>query len=280
MKLALWDSEANRTVWVATNVLKPTASDTQTVYNGTKRKKKQGNRVIWVGSYVGSSLSQELRSHPGRFPTAPGREPAFSKSFDDFALSLPLQPSEAKLIEYEHFTYHRPELGFSYSQIGDAASSSLVLAFSSVINYRLRFGGGIYFPLGGSDLKFEDEPIDVTMLAYGGSFDYEWELTPTKRLLTGFFTGGAAFTKTYPNDPADDTDDPTDDEEYEDRSETDGTFIFWPRAHILLGDKGGFQWKFGGTYRFFDGVEDGFLKQHRPAPWSVDLGVAYAFRGF
>lgn len=280
VKLALWDSTVNRTVWVATNVLRPTNSDTRDVYNSTKRRVKRGSNYVWEGATVGSSLEAELRSHRSYFPNVPGREPAFTKSFDDFALALPLQPSEAKLIEYEHFSYHRPELGFSHSQLGDAGNSSLILAFSSAINYRLRFGGGIYFPLGGSELKFEEEKIDVTMLAYGGSFDYEWELTPTKRLLTGFFTGGAAFTKTYPNDPKGDPDDPTDDEEYEDRSETDGTFIFWPRAHFLIGDKGGFQWTFGGAYRFFDGIEDGFLKQHRPAPWSVDLSVAYAFRGF
>lgn len=274
VKLALWDTTTNKTVWIATENLTPTDVNTITVSNPAKQRRKRGNSYVWVGPSLASSLARELQIHASYFPRAPGREPAFSKSFDDFALALPIQPSEAKLIEYEHFTYHRPELGLATSQIGKGLETSLFLGFSSAINYRLRFGGGIYFPLFNPTLELDGEDIDVAMLAYGGSFDYEWELSPTKRLLMGLFAGGAAFTKTYPEDVYED------DPEAEDRSETDGTFAVWPRVHALLGEKGGFQWGFGGSYRYFGGIEDEFLKVHKPAPWSIDLKLAYAFRGF
>ncbi len=279
VKLALWDSTTNKTVWIATENLKPQDVNTVSVPNPSKRRVKKGDRYVWEGSALYSSLSRELQIHANYFPRHPAREPAFSKSFDDFVLALPLQPSEAKLIEYEHFTYHRPEAGLRTAAIGKETTVNLFLGSSSVINYHLRFGAGLLIPLNSPTIKFEGEDVNVSMLAYGMTFDYETELSPTTRLLAGAFAGGAAFTMAPEEEPVTSgSEDP--DAAQEDDSVGDGAFILWPRVHLLFGEKGGFQWGVGGAYRFFDGIEEPFLKANRPAPWSLDLNIAYAFRGF
>ncbi len=278
VKLALWDSSTNKTVWIATKNLTPQDVNTVSVPNSSKRRVKKGDRYVWEGSSLYSSLARELEINRNYFPQHPEREPTFSKSFDDFALSLPLQPSEAKLIEYEHFTHHRPEAGLRAAAIGKETTVNLFLGSSSVINYHLRLGGGLLVPLNSPTIEFEGEDVNVTMLAYGATFDYETELSPTKRLLAGVFAGGAAFTMAPDEEPplagSEDPDAPKED------AVGDGTFVLWPRVHLLFGEKSGFQWGVGGAYRFFDGIEEPFLKANRPAPWSLDLNVAYAFRGF
>jgi len=275
VRLALWDSKVNRTVWIGTEHLSPSESNVVEVRNPTKRKTKKNDRIIWVGQPERTSLDAERRRSPERFPGAPSREPAFSASFDDFALALPLHPSEAKLIEYTHFTYHRPELLMRTSHFAEQTTVGMQLGFSSVINYRLRFGGALLFPLAANDVKFQGEDLAIAMAAFGATFDYEWELGKELRLLTGLMAGGATFSLT-PAEP--DATDPTTDGTV--KTETDGALFVWPRVYLLFGDKGGFQWGAGAAARFYDGVDEAAIKAHRPAPWSLDLGISYAFRGF
>ena len=272
VRLALWDSQSNKTVWRGTERLSPTESNAVEVRNSTKQRKVDGNRVYWVGTPERTSLAEELERNRSEFPGFPAREPAFSKSFDDFALALPLQPSEAKLIEYTHFTYHRPELSIRTSALGKEVVPALQLGSSSVINYRLRFGGALHFLMGLPIVDYQEKDYAVSSSAYGMTFDYEWTLTESLRLLTGAMAGAALFVidEQLPPLSVDEKTDP----------ETDGALFIWPRAFLLFGDKGGFQWGVGAAARFFDGIEEPVLKAHRPSPWSLDLSVAYAFRGF
>lgn len=275
VRLALWDSKVNRTVWIGTEHLAPSDSNVVEVRNPTKRKTKKNDRIVWVGQPERTSLEAERRRTPERFPGAPGREPAFSSSFDDFALALPLNPSEAKLIEYTHFTYHRPELLFRTSHFAEETTVGMQLGFSSVINYRLRFGGAFLFPLGTQETRFRGDDLDIAMAAFGATFDYEWELGKELRLLTGLMAGGATFSLTPAQESATD---PADDATVQ--VETDGALFLWPRLYLLFGEKGGFQWGVGASARFYDGIDEAAIKAHRPAPWSLDLGISYAFRGF
>lgn len=275
LRLALWDSQANKTVWIGTQRLSPSHSETFEVRNPTKRKKKEGNMVVWVGQPEHTSLTEELARNRGRFPGFPGREPSFSGAFDDFALGLPIQPSEAKLIEYEHFTYHRPELSVRTSAFGSDIVPSLQLGTSSVINYNLRFGGGLVVPLGSSDVALDGKEFALSSMSYGLTFDYEWTLSERVRLLTGAMFGGTTFIVDELNlEPV------AEGEEQEDASISDGALHLWPRVFVLFGAKGDFQWGVGGAGRFFDGIEEPVVKAKRPSPWSLDLSVAYAFRGF
>ncbi len=277
-KLALWDSKTNKTVWIATENLNPSSSQTNEVSNPSKYLvSKKGKKPYWEGKTPVISLSVELSENRSSFPSFPEREPSFSKTFDDFALALPIHPSEQKLIEYEHFTYHRPEAQIRASTLGPHSNVSLQLGYSSVINYVWRFGAALNIPVSSPTVKREGRDFDLQMAAFGLTFDYETELTQRSRLLLGVMAGGASYTL---NDPSDDDADDETLGQAKSKDITDGLVFAWPRAYLLFGAKGGFQWGVGVAYRYFDGLEKPELRAFKPSPLSVDLGMSYAFRGF
>lgn len=271
MRLALWDSQSNKTVWRGTEHLRPTEINKVEVRNPNKRKKKEGDHFIWVGTPERTSLSEELRANPGRFPSFPNREPSLSGSFEPFALALPIQPSEAKLIEYTHFSYHRPEMSLRVGKLGTKTDPLLEFGFSSAINYNLRFGAAFMVPLASPTFQYNARDYQVDMGAYGLTFDYEWTLSPRVRLLAGTLIGGATFS--IQRDEADLSVDP-------EVGESDSVLIAWPRAQLLFGAKDGFQAGIGAGARIFSGIEEPIIKAHEPSAWSIDLTVAYATRGF
>ena len=277
-KLALWDSKENKTVWIATEILNPSSSSTSEVSNPSKYLvSPKGKKPYWEGSIPSISLASELANNRSRFPSFPGREPSFSDTFDDFALALPIHPSEQKLIEYEHFTYHRPEAQIRASALGPHNSVALQLGSSSVINYVWRFGAALNIPISSPTVTREGCDFDLQMTAFGLTFDYETELTQRSRLLLGVMAGGASYTM---NDPSDDDADDETLGQAKSKDITDGLVFAWPRAYLLFGAKGGFQWGVGVAYRYFDGLEEPELRAYKPSPISVDLGMSYAFRGF
>ena len=277
-KLALWDSKENKTVWIATENLNPSSSQTREVSNPSKYLvTPKGKKPYWEGKTPSISLSTELAENRSQFPSFPGREPAFSKTFDDFALALPIHPSEQKLIEYEHFTYHRPEAQIRASTLGPHSNISLQLGSSSVINYVWRFGAALNIPISSPTVKRDGRDFDLQMASFGLTFDYEAELTQKSRLLLGVMAGGASYTL---NDPSDDDADDETLGQAKSKDITDGLVFAWPRLYLLFGAKGGFQWGLGVAYRYFDGLEKPELRAFKPSPISIDLGMSYAFRGF
>jgi hypothetical protein len=274
-KLALYDSQANKTVWIATEVLEPTNENRIEVDNPSKRLVKEGKTQVWKGFAPATSLASELANNRSRFPAFPGREPEFSGSFDDFALALPIHPSEEKLIEYSYFTYHRPEAGFRFAALGGQLDMGMALGLSSIINNRYRIGGLMIIPLATQQVAHEGEDFNVNTLSYGLTFDREWTISDDFRLLAGALLGGAAIT--YELEPEEDLVVVADEEE---QGTTDGAFIAWPRAQVLFGERQGFQWGLGLSYRFFDGIEDPVVKAHRPSVWGADASIAWTLRGF
>lgn len=273
-KLALWDSKENKTAWIATEILNPTSNTSVEVVNPTKRLvSPKGKKPYWRGNTPHINLETELAENRNLFPELPGREPYFSETFDDFALALPIHPSEEKLIEYSNFTYHRPEAALRTSALGSHTHVGLQLGTSSVINYVWRVGGAINLPLTTHSVRHNGLDYDLQMTAFGLTLDYEQELTKRSRILFGIMAGGASYSM---NDPSDD------DDEIQNRSKdiTDGVGFAWPRVYLLFGDKKGFQWGAGVAYRYFDGLERPELRTYMPSPISVDLGISYAFRGF
>ena len=81
------------------------------------------------------------------------------------------------------------------------------------------------------------------------------------------------------NDPSDDDNDEALGQN-DSKDIVDGLGFAWPRIYLLFGDKGGFQWGVGASYRYYDGLEKTELRAYKPSPISVDLGISYAFRGF
>jgi hypothetical protein len=277
VKLALWDSKENKTVWIATETLKPTSSQSHEVANPSKYLVSvKGKKPYWSGNSPQIRLESEISENSGRFPSFPGREPAFSKTFDDFALALPIHPSEQKLIEYNHFTYHRPEAQLRTSSLGPHTHVGLQLGTSSVINYSWRVGGAVNFPLTAQRVRHDGIEYELQLLAFGLTFDYEKELTEKSRILVGVMAGTASYSLNDPSD--DDNEDPSIQKESKDIN--DGVGFAWPRVYFLFGEKGGFQWGTGVSYRFFDGLERPELRAFKPSKYSIDLGVSYAFRGF
>jgi hypothetical protein len=272
VRLALWDSTTNRTVWRGTDHLNPTNINSVEVSNPTKKKKVDGDRVVWTGTAEDTNLAIELDRQPQRFPGFPSREPSFTNSFDDFALALPLNPSEAKLIEYTHFVYHRPEIGLRLSAYGNKPAEAVQLGTSSVINYTLRFGAAVVISVGQTVVKHQSHDYRLSSSSFGVTFDYEWLVSPKMRLLTGMMAGSTQFVISEQTADATVATQPA--------GLRDSALFFWPRAFLLFGEKGGIQYGLGATARFFDGVENPVLKANRPSPWGLDLSVAYAIRGW
>lgn len=274
VRLALWDVQTNKTVWIATEHLTPSNQATIEVENSSKRLVKDGKNYVWKGFAPPTSLASELAKNLTRFPSFPDREPEFSGSFDDFALALPIHPSEEKLIEYSYFTYHRPEAGVRVASLHDQIELGLALGYSSIIYNRYRVGGLMIIPFSNQRVQYAGDNYDVTALSYGLTWDREWTISNNFRLLTGVLLGGTAFS--YELVPA---------EEPvvgvgEEQGESDGAFIVWPRAQFLFGERQGFQWGLGVAYRFFDGIEEPVLKANRPSIWGVDASIAWTMRGF
>jgi hypothetical protein len=284
--MALWDSKENETVWIGTQFLAPSSEYSAEVDNPTKVKvveKRKGKKdlVYWKGYALDVSLEGELREHPERFPGFPGREPSLSSSFDDFALSLPINPEEEKLISYTHFVYHRPVLALSNSAFGNQWAPAVELGTSSIINFRYRLGAAMQLPLLSPRFDWEDGERELAGVPFGLTFDLEWPLSDRLHLTTGLMAGGMGI------DIRDPEDDETQEEgeELEDPAEAsndedDFASILWPRARLFIGAKQGVQWGVGASYRYFYGIEEEILKRHPPAPWSVDLYIAFAFGGY
>jgi hypothetical protein len=278
MRMALWDSKENRTVWIGTQRLAPESTSQVSVHNPSKRKEKRKTdkpkvyKYVWVGRPLSISASGEWRAHPERFPGVPGREPHLSGSFDDFALSLPIHPSEEKLIEYKWFTYHRPELRLGASALGSAPVVAAQLGSSSIIANRYRVGAAVILPSGAGGLRHDGVEYGIGGFGLGASLDLEWVPADDTRLLTGAMLGMYNFTISPEVDASADLSPAP--------SRSDFTTFIWPRVQLLFGERRGFQWGVGAMYRAFSGIEEPVLEQHRPSPWAVDLAVAYAFRGF
>jgi hypothetical protein len=150
IKMALWDSQNAKTVWIGHKILNPANT------NIVKIKKRHLSKIMQdilateqsivlepdeFDRQGLSSREEELSHHRTRFPSFPAREPAFSDSFEDFVLSLPIQPSEEKLIAYSHFTYHRPEMRMLLSHIDSSMDLGIFGGFSSILYNRFRLGG-------------------------------------------------------------------------------------------------------------------------------------------
>ena len=285
-RLALWDSLKNKTVWSGTQIIDPTATHTVKM----PKLNKSGGVVLNLNSLgldawdVGaSSLAQELEHHRSRFPAFPDREPEFSASFDDFALGLPINPSEENLIEYSWFTYHRPELGLRLAQLGRHNVSALQIGSSSILHNFYRVGGALLMPVSVSKIVFKDIKYNVSSFHFGPTFDLEWTLGSDLRLLTGVMAGSATFNikeQTNGDAPGSGSTPPEGETTEVDKGTTDAAWYLWPRAMFLFGERRGFQWGIGACWRAYDTIDEPILKANRPPPWGIDASVAYSIRGF
>lgn len=278
VKMALWDSKENKTVWVATKILTPQNVRTFRVPRRTRPTDDDHVTMPLIldandNPYDNWDLATELSYHPERFPSFPDREPAFSSSFDDFALALPLHPSEEKYIEYESFTYHRPEMVLHGGKLGRGSQLNLDLQTSSIIHNRYRIGGGISFPLNSAAIHFQNADYTAAMAAIGLTFDAEFSLSETKRLLVGSGIAAGVLTANR-REPADKIDDACLD------SISDTVGIYTPHLKLQFGNRQGAAWAIGGSYRFLTGVQEDIFSENRLSPWTIDLSLAYTFRGF
>lgn len=280
LKMALWDFQENKTVWIGKQALTPSESNSVSVRNPNKRrvekKMKDGSKkVYWQGSSLSVSLSGERNNNPGRFPGFPGRTKAIEGSFDDFTLSLPIKPDEVDMLESKYFVYHMPLAALNYSQIGEQGQWGLELGSSSIIQYRYRLGGALQLPLSDSRVAFEGETYRIAEGAGAISFDMEWRPTPKFRLLTGMLAGFSVFDIKLNKD-----EDSAADQGAAEKDKSDGTIFIWPRARLIFGNLAGFQWGTGVAYRYRYGIEEVILHEHKPSDWSAELFFGGAFRGF
>lgn len=280
LKMALWDVQQNRTVWIGKQVLTPTESNSSSVRNPskTKREEKQkdgSKKIYWKGYPLLISLANERATNPSRFPAFPGRTTALEGSFDDFTLSLPIKPDEVDMLESKYFVYHMPLAAMNFSQIGTSGQIGLELGSSSIIQYRYRLGGALLLPMSDSLVEYAGEKYRVSEGAVAMSFDMEWRPLPKLRLMTGLLAGFSVF-----DIKLDDQPDRAATVEEEEKSQSDGTVFLWPRTRLIFGSLAGFQWGTGFAYRYRYGLEEDVLKTNQPSVWSVELFLGGAFRGF
>ena len=281
--MSIWDSKENKTVWSATKKIAPQNIRSFRVPRRTKPDDDADTTPVLFDAndnpYDGWNFAAEMQIHPERFPEYPGREPGFSNSFKDFALAFPIQPSEEKYIEYESFTYHRPEATFRGSQLGRGFLTNLELGSSSIIHNRYRVGAGIGLPLNTTRASFQDSDYDMSMLTIGLVLDAEFEWTKSRRILigsnvaTGILSGKRDTSKDTNTVPANTNNQRRD-------SVTDAVGVYSPHIKLLFGERQGAAFGLGVSYRLFSGLQEDLFKDQRPSNWSVEGSVAYTFRGF
>lgn len=286
VKLALWDSLKNKTVWIGTEQIKNVNTNTIKVPRGRNRSSVSSSEfsmdldAIDLGGP--SNLTTELSHHLKRFPAFPGREPNLSGTFDDFALSLPIQPSEENLIEYSWMTYHRPLFTLRFANLGRQNDFGFLLSTSSIYLNRHRFGG--FF--GGSLLSIEvenptrvSEDLNISYSDFGGTYFYESPIDQKWRILSGTALGWKAY-RFEKVDRDQSNDSSSKDEPEVDESTVDTLYFVAPGLRVNYGDKRGLQWEFGASYRWFGGFDLELSREYRPSNWAVDMSVGWCFRGF
>jgi hypothetical protein len=291
VKLAMWDSKEEKTVWIGEKILTPTNTSILRFKNpnfkGNSIPVEDVNILLTPPDsfdHLGSSsLSYELTYHRSRFLGFPEREPYFSSSFQHFAFTLPMHPSEKNLIEYNHFTNHRLELGAGASKIDQKSVGRAHLNISSRLYNIYRLGFDIVSDVNSPKFIYEGKSYQVSSSAYGLSNDLEWELSDHWNLLTGASIGFLAYrvqdieaTKAAQNNPqpSSKTSDSGDD-----FNRLDASFYFRPRIHFLWGRKPGGLLGFGIYYNQAPSLDDPVLKTYKPAPWGAELTASYTWRG-
>lgn len=294
IKLALWDSKEAKTVWIGEKILSPSNVNVlrfkKPNFNLKKIPKEDQNIVLSNPDAFdfnnSSSLEYELEHHRSRFPEFPGREPSFSSVYEDFALKLPLNPSEENLIEYEHFSNDRGEIGLSGADLGHVPVARLRLNFSSMIYNFYRLGADFYFDLNAPRFLYEGKYYDVSSFAIGISNDLEWELSDKWRLLTGATLGilsykiqdvAAAQAAQSSSNNNSDSEESTSNKSPD---KSDSSFFARPRVHLLRGAKRGGQLGFGAYYIYRQQPQHPLLLVRKPSQWGVELTASYTVRGF
>ena len=271
VKVALYDLKESRVPWIGTKILSPTNVNDIKIALPKAKKDRAGFTFFEDFSSYSWDTDQE------KYPNFPDREPALSSSFDDFALSLPLNPSEDKLIEYESFTYHRPEAGLLLSTLGKSTSVHLDLGFSSLIYKKLRLGALLGLPVTRSRVAVEQKTFELDSVLLALTTDYEVTLSDKWRLLSGAYLGTELF-KIY-DERKSELKNQTEHSEG-DPGETDATLFVWPRVKFLYGATTGFNFGIAAFYRNYWGIEETELSKHKPSPWAIELSFAGTFRGF
>jgi len=284
LKLALWDTKDAKTVFISEKVLEPIIRNKILVRTGLSPLAVKGGRGQYDSAREpdvydrmgGENLENELRFHKGRFPTAfPGREPDFTGSFDDFVLALPIKKSEQNLIEYEYFTFHRPELTLRNSELGSGAMSTGFLGTSSIIYNRFRLGLGVEFGGAADSVKHDGKDYEISKFCFCLTTDLEWELTDYIRVLTGSYLGAGNF------GIAEKKDEQIFEDTSEGKSETsDGFWYAAPRVRFVFGNKEGFQFGLGAYKQFHAGLVEPQITQNKPGSWGAEISLMATFRGF
>ena len=226
-----------------------------------------------------SDLEHELKVHKLRFPKFLGREPSFSASFKDIALSMPIQGSEQNLIEYKNFTNHRPELTFRSQKLGSLSSHSLFFGASSIIYNRYRFGAGLDFSISDPQITYQQKKYKLQSANFLLTTDMEWQLSRGLRMLTGALLGGGSFTIKSTDTPTAEAQDSAD-QQNKPADPTDSYSYVAPRVRFLLGSKQGGQIGLGVYKQFYKGLDRPEVLEHMPSKWGVEATLAVTFRGF
>lgn len=285
IKMALWDSVTAKTIWIGQKTLTPKNANTVKI-----RRKNLSTKAVVEKNDVNdfilepdqwdfnetSSLDYELEHHKSRFPKFPAREPAFSGSFENFILGIPIHPSEEKLIEYDYFTHHRAELGLATTGYGRRTMGQVYLGLSSIIYNRFRLGLA-FFSDAESSVEYEGRSYQLSSTGYGIISELEWQLLPSLRLVSGGSFGFASFKS---RDKQVVTNQSRTDVGENESDNTDFAGVARTRVQMLYGEKRGLQYGLGVHALFYNGVERPELKANRPARWGADLTVAYTWRGF
>lgn len=273
VKLALYDLKEKRTPWIGTANLQPTNENDIKV---ARPKKKKDGKGFTFFENSGTIL---LTAESQKYPSFPGREPALSNSFDDFVLGLPLHPSEDKSIEYESFTYHRPELSMMAAPLGDETSFHLDLAFSSIIYNKFRLGALIGIPMNTPRVTVDGKKFKLGSAVIAVTADYEVPIATKWRLLTGVYLGTELFNiyDEQKNELAQQTGTQGPDEE---TATADATLFAWPRIKLLYGNRTGFNVGIAAFYRKYWGIEEKELQAHAPGPWAIEFSIGGTFRGY
>lgn len=284
LKLALWDSKERKTVFISEKLLEPIVRNKILVRTGLSPLAVKGDKGQYdsarepdVYDRMGTQdLEEELRVHKGRFPTVfPGREPDFTASFDDFILTLPIKKSEQNLIEYEYFTFHRPEMTLRNSAMTSGSLMSLYLGTSSIIYNRYRLGAGAEFGALGQSVKYDGNEYEINKFCFCMTTDLEWEVTDSIRLLTGGVLGAGNFGISVKED-----DQMPDDTAAAKLTKNDGFWYAAPRLRLIFGAKEGFQFGLGAFKQFHYGLVEPQLIQNKPGEWGAELSFLATFRGF
>jgi hypothetical protein len=268
--VSLWDSKKNKVVWSVEKKLQIENTRTFRVPRRYIPKDAEPMTSSFDANdspFENHNLATELANRPNRFPNIPDRHDVLQTGYDDVTLALPIQSSEEKLIVYESFTHHRPEIGFGVTSTKNKSVIEGYLGTSSVTHNHFRLGFVLAPTSSSANTTYLGHKFELRQM-YGGittALEYSYGAFDFDGGILAGFIGRNAY---------------SDDIDLKENTYSETWAALWPFMRLYYHLSPQFCAHLGATYRYQGKAKEEIFKEVTSAPYAIDTGLSFTIKGF